>query len=292
MILTTSRRWMVAAGVAGLAACIDGFDSFNGADEAYYRLFDYVIDRPRVLAVTYWPPYVAGGEVVTLRALAATPDDLVSPKVSWWGCGVSLDVPFVYYGADCMQTSLAEFLGTGPVLSLQLPYYDLSACEASGGCNGYLPIVAVVESRDGESMGQGITFLSPDYLDRAPEPRIDAETWNDTIRLWIDGTAGAPVTAAPGEPVGLEAVVPSTETDHEFSWYTSEGTFTDYGVTRAAAVVSGQGEGLNLIHGRNTLVVPDHPSSTSIQVYVVATPVSAIHPALTRFATGTIEVSP
>ncbi len=276
--------------VLGLVAgCVEGFDSFNGSDEAYYRLFDYVIDRPRVLAVTWWPPGVSGGRTVTFRALAATPEDPISPKVSWWACGLSLDTPFVYYGADCMQTSLAEFLGTGASLTVRLPDYDVSACEQTGSCYGYIPVIAVVASQDGTETGQGITFLTPDYYDRAPEPSLDAETWNATLELRIDGSPEGTATAAPGDAVQLEAVLPAGGPSYLFSWYVTEGTLVDHGVTSPADVTPVAGGGLYRVIGTNTLVMPEAPSG-AIQVYVVATPTEVVQAPLVRFATRTIEV--
>ncbi len=279
----------VVSGVVILPGCIEGFDTLNGSDEAYYRLFDYVIDRPRVLAVTYWPPAPGAGEEVTFVALAATPEDPVSPEVTWWACGISLDVPFVYHGADCMETSLAELVGTGQSLTVRLPYYDVSGCAPSGGCFGYIPVVATVADPDGEETGQGITFLSPDFLDRYPYPELDQNTWNAMIQLRIDGNEGS-ATARPGSEVVLEATVLSEEPDREFSWYTTAGTFTEYGVTVARADWSFQGDGLHVVLGRNTLVVPKESPPDSIQVYVVSIPLDAYHPSLTRFASGTIEV--
>ncbi len=287
--LSTSRVLVLV--LAFSAGCVEGFDSFNGSDEAYYRLFDYVIDRPRVLAVTWWPPDVSGGEMVTFSALAATPEAPLSPEVSWWACGLSLDKPFVYYGADCMQTSLAEFLGTGPSLTVQLPYYDLSACEQTGSCYGYIPVIAVVASKAGEQTGQGITFLTPDYYDRAPDPGMDAETWNDVLQLRLDGKSEEPVTASPGDSVRLEATLLSAEQAYTFSWYTSAGVFLDYGVTAVSEVHEQPAGKLYAVTGKNTLVLPEDASG-KVYVYVVTTPFDATHASLTRFATGTIEVAP
>jgi len=73
-------------------------------------------------------------------------------------------------------------------------------------------------------------------MDRAPVPRIDDATWYAMLQLRLDGTAGTPVTARPGDSVRLEAVVASTAMQQEFSWYTTAGSFASDGITLASAV--------------------------------------------------------
>jgi len=49
---------------------------------------------------------------------------------------------------------------------------------------------------------------------------------------------------------------------------------------------------MNLVYGRNTLVVPKEEPPETIHVYVVTTPTDRSYPSLTRYAAGKIEVMP
>lgn len=284
------RAFMLIPILLLLSSCIEGFDSLNGADEAYYRLYDYRIDRPRVLGISYQPIFPSGGDLVTFNALAASPEHLTDAKVEWWGCGLTLDEPFAYYGADCLQTSLAEYLGTGSTLEVELPKYQTDNCS-SDGCYGYIPIIAVMRGRGetgDDQEGYGLTYISPDYQDELGPLPMELDLYSASIELTMDGMN--PGQAAPGEEIALDVRVETYASELQFSWYVSSGTLRDLGVTLTGEIEWGTLGKRNVLHAFNTLVVPEDEREGRIFIYVVIDPVEPEIIGLERFVTGEIEV--
>jgi len=283
----------VCLGGISLGGCIEGFDATNGSDKAYHRLYDYQIDRPRVMGLAYWPILFSGGDTVVFEALAASPDDLASPRIEWWGCGVTREEPFVYYGTDCLESSLAEYLGEGASVSVTMPYYDTTSCLGDESCYGYIPVFAVAYAQEDmePDRGHGVTFVSPDYLNQSPNAPLNTDLHEARLEFTMEGLSEGTVTAAPGDEVSLEARVETLETDLLFSWYVSAGELKAYGVTRADEVILDRIVPRNIVYGRNTLIIPQEIDAEQIYVYLTVNSVTYYYPGLQRFATGVIQLS-
>lgn len=278
-----------------ISGCIEGFDSATGTDAAYYRLTDYRIDRPRVLGVSYWPLVVKSGMPVTFEALAATPERLENVSVEWWGCGITRAEPFSYYGADCLGTSIAEYLGQGKTLTVTMPQYDTSSCE-DYGCYGFFPVMAVVkEPSITTKVGYGVTYVAPDYEGEVPPVYFDLHYSDLTFTVGEEGEDGSnegqtSVVARPGERVPLRAKLLTQDVDFVFNWYVSAGDLELMGVTRANEVDLNSGGRRNEVASENALIIPEDFQGDEIAVYLVIDTVSYYYPGLERFAVGKIRV--
>lgn len=273
-----------------LCACVEGFDSANGSDRAYYRLYDYHIDRPRVLGMAYWPLLFGPGDTVTFEALAAAPDQLQDAAVEWWSCGIDQTVPFTYYSAGCLNSSAAVFLGTGPDLTVQMPDYDTSSCEETG-CYGFFPMIAVLSSEEPEpDEGYGITWLAPDYLNQSPPVFFDLHFAELTFTVGEQGTTST--TAQPGERIALNVELETYDVDFLFSWYTSAGTFERLGLTRSTSAALFAPPRRNLIGSENALIIPKDQPAGEVMVYLVIDTVGYYYPGLQRHVVGRIQVVP
>lgn len=289
-ILLAIRLGVCIGPMLMLPGCVEGFDSANGSDKAYYRLYDYHIDRPRVLGMTYWPLLFSGGDIVTFEALAAAPDQLIDAEVEWWSCGIDQTVPFTYYSASCLNSSAAVFLGSGKTLEVEMPAYDTSSCESTG-CYGFFPMIAVLGSDVPEpDEGYGITWLAPDYLNQSPPVYFDLHFASLTFKVGEGETTTT--TARPGDRIRLEAELETYDVDFLFSWYASAGTFERLGLTRASSAALFSPPRRNVIGSENVLLIPEDQPAGPLMVYLVIDTVSYYYPGLQRFAVGRIEVSP
>jgi len=268
---------------------VEGFDSANGTDKAYFRLYDYTIDRPRVLGIRYTPLDFSSGDVVTFEALSATPERFYDVSVEWWGCGISVPTPFSYYGADCLNTSIAEFLGEGARISVQMPTYDVSSC-ADTSCYGFFPVMAVVKEVD-QSPGYGVTYLVPDYENQVPPLLFDLNLADVVFTVGRSPEGTTTTSVRPGERVPLAVALTTSDVDFQFSWYVTAGTLENLGVTRATGIEIHSGPQRNRVTSENTLVVPEDFAGDEIGVYLVIDSVSYYYPGVERFAVGRIQVT-
>lgn len=271
-----------------LSGCVEGFDSANGTDKAYFRLYDYTIDRPRVLGIRYTPLDLSSGDTVTFEALGATPDRFFDVSVEWWGCGTSVATPFSYYGADCLDTSIAEYLGQGTAVTITMPVYDTSSC-ADTGCYGFFPVMAVLREQ-GQATGYGVTYLIPDYLNQQPPLVFDLNVADIQFTVGQGATGTPSVTARPGERVPLRVDMETVEVDYTFSWYVTAGTLESLGVTHATSLQIHSGPQRNLLRTDNALVIPEDFEGDEIGVYVVIDSNTYYYPGLEQFRVGRIQV--
>lgn len=280
---------MACTWLMSVAGCVEGFDAFNQSDAAYYRLYDYTIDRPRVLGIRYTPRTAQGGDVITFEALYAAPEGEGMNPLQWWGCGTSLTEPFSYYQADCLNTAIAEYLGEGSVLALTLPEYDASSCEY--GCIGYIPIFAEYTSAESDASGMAATWISPDYAGAYEDQVLFVDLDHASLKLLMKGDEDGEVEGKPGERISLKVEAETFDVDFIFSWYVTRGTLLSYGVTRATAVELNQAPRKNRVVSENILEVPAGETSSNIDVYVVIDPATYYYPGVERFLKGMVHVS-
>lgn len=240
------------------------------------------------MGIRYLPRVAQGGETLNFEALAAAPLGADVGEVQWWGCGTALAEPFSYYQADCLNTSVAQYLGAGREIALTLPSYDASSCEY--GCVGYLPIFAILTDSSSGEEGLAATWISPDYAGAYQDEIIVVDLDNADLRLIVGEGEGAEVTVRRGQQVPLRVEVKTYDVDFIFSWYVTGGKLLSYGVTRANSVDLNQEPRKNLVMTENILEVPIDYVESTLDIYVVVDPASYYYPGVERFLKGQVKV--
>lgn len=270
-------RPVTAATIAFTAAAALGCIAIPG--EGPYRTLDFVIDRPRVLAIRLDPVIVAHRRAVRVEALALAPGGATPDGWRLDRCALRDDLPTAIRDIECfgepaLVVPLADTLPASfdppdlsdtrcdpPDTGLFARRDPLDTDEDTGvvlqpyePCDSQGPIR--VTARFGAAEAQGTVFVT---YRRDPWQRWERPP--TPIHAAVHGFRGAPEIVAPGEAVPLTYTIGARVID--FRWYVDAGVLAATGVTTAQRLEGG------LTITTNTLEVPaDHHGP--LRVVVVA----------------------
>lgn len=262
-----------------LSACLD----LPLNEPLVHQALDYVIDKPRVLAMRFKPPVFASGERLEMDALIVGPGGARATRASWRTCGLREDVPVEIYSLQCFTegveiTEMASGVMPLPYTSPDFAEMDCGEWHLDTGafadtgfsfddmlpCHHHLPVM--VEAELGGETVRGVTWVTwfagswPDIL---PRP-----TTLDNTRRRIE---------LQGEPkAGAEVTVRFTALGdfrfNSFRWYVDAGQLLDTGHTAAQGY---EPPGPIALEGRtwteNRWVLPEDASGP-LRIFVVITP--------------------
>jgi hypothetical protein len=213
---------------------------------------DYVIDRPRVVAIRITPPLLVHGTPVTVDALVLAPGEahVVSADI----CGLGRDLPTVVTEDACFrQPELAEHLADQVPFTWDPPDLSTVICperiDTGGpyssdtawyGCASLVPLM--ITAKQGEDLAYG---------------RVDA-----MLPVGNHGAIPAGIDAAPhtldvageqvaGGEVQLTYTIDAQPDQNGFRWYVDGGVLLGTGRTAMATW-----DGTTAVT-RNTLQIPD-----------------------------------
>lgn len=230
---------------------------------------DYHIDRPRVVALRFDPPYAQPGQPVTVEALALAPRGTVIDGLTASSCVPDpLAETTSYRDLSCFrEPELTEALGAVPATwtpprptceagTEPTPYegtwYDYEETGDTGygyyyydsGCNSTYPVL--VEARTSEGSGYGYVFV--DVYDSDPLTATQPSMWS------LEQSLTASEDVRPGRDVELEYTIATpfaSPTYPGFHWYVDAGVLLRTGVTSPSVLTE------ESTTTRNTLRIPD-----------------------------------
>ena len=254
------------AGIAALAAL--GCVSLPGS--APYRTLDYVIDRPRVLAIRLNPVVLAHRRPVRVEALAVAPGGAVPTAWSLDRCQLLDDLPTRIDDVECFgEPTLSVHLADTMPASFDAPDLSETRCEdtADSGAPSQARKDPPIPDTDADT---GVVLLPYSSCDSVGPIRVTA-TFGDTSAMgavfaifrrepwhrWERpprGIATVPHGFRPVGDVAAGGVVALTYTIDspvvDFRWYVDAGLLQATGVTTAQRI-----EGKTTIT-TNTLEIP------------------------------------
>jgi hypothetical protein len=210
-------------------------------DSQPHLILDYLIDKPRVVAVRAVPPVVEGGSPMQLDALVLAPGE-GEPRVTASVCGLRLDVEVDVDGVVCFDNrDLVEEVATELPAVWTPPDLSGARCDPEDfnlgePCASEIPLMVEAEL-DGvvarASVGIGISVGPPSDL-RVPIP----------MGLLDPG----PVRAGDEVTITVVSSRAPVALDH-VAWWVDAGVLLGTGRTRTY--------GQDDILTENTLVIPD-----------------------------------
>lgn len=246
-----------------------------------YLATEYVVDKPRIVALRSNPTMMVSGEPTQVDALLIAPIDnnIEGWNVSVCGLNPELDTRTLIWDLLCFEKNEAVTqLFTAPSLPYRLatPTFPMvSGCdnyedtgvvdtgwvdEDNYPCAHYLPLMfeATVDGQPVYAAAFTNWFgESPSYLDQSNSYS------NAGIELSI------PNNALPGEEVRLEVTIAKNASNANFQWYIDAGTLKETGITRAHSYIPPTDEFLlPQTTSTNRLLIPDDYEGT-LRVWIV-----------------------
>ena len=246
-----------------------------------YLATEYVVDKPKIVAIRSTPTEMVSGEPALFDALILAPQDsdIDGWKVSVCGLNTELDTRTFIWDLLCFEKNEAVTqLFTTPSLPYRFAtptFPQVSGCdeyedtgvvdtgwidENNYPCAHYLPLMFEATVDDKPVYAAAFTRWygeSSTYLNQS-----DSYS-NAGIELSL------PNNALPGEEVTLEVTIAKNASNANFQWYIDAGTLKETGITRAHSYIPPSDEFiLPRTTSTNRLVLPKEYEGT-LRVWVV-----------------------
>lgn len=273
---STHHLWLLGISIS-LTGCFRGLFS----EAPRYLATEYVVDKPRIVAVRSNPAEMVSGMPAQFDALLIAP---MGSTVDGWTvsvCGLNpeLDTRTFIWDLLCFEKNDAV---TQLFTASSLPYnFSTPTFPNVDGCDDYED-TGLVDTGWGDSED----YLCSHYLPLMFEATVDGQPvyaagfteWYGEIPPHLERRVSysdvgielaLPTTAASGEQVNLAITLATDATNATFHWYIDAGTLKETGITRAHSYTEPTEEfALPRTTSTNRLLIPEDYEGT-LRVWVV-----------------------